>query len=225
LSELLQRIETMGSDPLESALRLLWALLLTLVTAWVYRLTHRGLGYSASFNVTMVSIAMVVTMTMMVISNYIALSLGLVGALSVIRFRTAIKDPRDIAFLFLSIAIGLACSTGDYVLALVGAALINATLFVLHLVHFGNPTGGEHCLTLLLDSAETDPAQVLVVVQQEFGRAAFRSYSQVSEGLGEYVYSLRLEPGSPEKVVGFLRERFPRLRSLSLISPDISLET
>ena len=101
LETILSNIRLGAIGPLQVFGSLLAALVLSLFTTYVYRTTHSGYAYSKSFNTTLVTVTMVVTMMMMVIGNYLALSLGLIGALSVIRFRSAIKDPRDIAFLFI----------------------------------------------------------------------------------------------------------------------------
>ena len=106
------------------------ALLLALFMYFVYRKTYAGVMYSKSFNQTLVLISIIITMVMMIIGGNLALSLGMVGSLSVIRFRTAIKEPRDMAFLFWAITIGLSCGAEIYSVAVVGSIVIAAILFV-----------------------------------------------------------------------------------------------
>lgn len=89
-----------------------------------YRTSHSGPVYSERFNVSIVMLTLVTTLVMNVIGNNIALSLGMVGALSIVRFRTAIKDPRDTAYIFWSIAVGICCGVSDYLIAAMGSALI-----------------------------------------------------------------------------------------------------
>lgn len=93
-SDLLSNLQLGSFTPLQILTNLLVALVLALVTSFVYRVTHSGYAYSRSYNITMVIVTMVITMMMMVIGNYLVLSLGLIGAHSVIRFRTAIKEPQ-----------------------------------------------------------------------------------------------------------------------------------
>jgi uncharacterized membrane protein YhiD involved in acid resistance len=101
-----------GIDPWQILIALVTSFLLSLVLAYVYRQTHRGISYSTSFVHTMVLMTITITVIMEVIGSNIARAFSLVGALSIIRFRTAIKEPRDIAFLFATMAVGMACGTG-----------------------------------------------------------------------------------------------------------------
>ena len=89
-----------------------------------YRLSHTGAVYSRKFNVSLIMLVLVTTLVMNVIGNNIALSLGMVGALSIVRFRTAIKDPRDAAYIFWAIAVGICCGVSDYLIAGIGTFII-----------------------------------------------------------------------------------------------------
>ena len=82
-----------------------------------YKVSHSGAVYSERFNVSLVMLTLITTLVMNVIGNNIALSLGMVGALSIVRFRTAIKDPRDTAYIFWAIAVGICCGVSDYLIA------------------------------------------------------------------------------------------------------------
>ena len=95
-----------------------------------YRISHSGPVYSERFNVSIVMLTLVTTLVIDVIGNNIALSLGMVGALSIVRFRTAIKDPRDTAYIFWGIAVGICCGVSDYLIAAIGSALIFAFLIL-----------------------------------------------------------------------------------------------
>ena len=95
-----------------------------------YRISHSGPVYSERFNVSIVMLTLVTTLVMNVIGNNMALSLGMVGALSIVRFRTAIKDPRDTAYIFWGIAVGICCGVSDYLIAAIGSALIFAFLIL-----------------------------------------------------------------------------------------------
>lgn len=104
------------------------ALVLGLFMYFIYKKTYSSVVYSKSFNQTLVLLAVIVTMVMTVIGGSLALSLGMVGSLSVIRFRTAIKEPKDMAFLFWAIAIGLSCGAEMYVVAVIGSLVIAVML-------------------------------------------------------------------------------------------------
>lgn len=114
------------------AFNLLAALLIGALIYVAYRSTHSGTVYSERFNISLVMITLVTTMVMCVIGNNISLSLGMVGALSIVRFRTAIKDPRDTIYLFWAVAVGICCGVSDYLIAMLGSVII-----FLFLVLFG----------------------------------------------------------------------------------------
>lgn len=96
---------------------------------FTYKITYTGTAYSRKFNVTLGTITIVTTMIMSVISNNVALSLGMVGALSIIRYRTAIKDVRDASYIFWAIAVGIGCGVSQY--ALIGIGSVFLLLFML----------------------------------------------------------------------------------------------
>ncbi len=96
----------------------------------VYKKTFSGVMYSSSFGVTLVALTMITTMVILAVTSNVVLSLGMVGALSIVRFRTAIKEPLDIAFLFWSIAVGIVLAAGMIPLAVVGSVVIGVILLV-----------------------------------------------------------------------------------------------
>lgn len=108
----------------------------TLFIYYMYRKTFRGVLYTRNFNVGLVLTGLVVTLVVLPISSNIALSLGMVGALSIVRFRTAIKDPADIVFTFWAIAVGIISGAGLYMIAIVGSPVIGLFLFVLSRANF-----------------------------------------------------------------------------------------
>lgn len=127
-------LETNASVSIDQiVIAMMVALILALFLYFVYRKTYTGVVYSKSFNQTLVLMAIIITMVMMIIGGNLALSLGMVGSLSVIRFRTAIKEPRDMAFLFWAIAIGLSCGAEMYGVAVVGSVVIAVILFLFRL--------------------------------------------------------------------------------------------
>ncbi len=100
-----------------------------------YWLTHSRAVYSAKFNVSLLMMTVITTLVMSVIGNNVALSLGMVGALSIVRFRTAIKDVRDTVFIFWTIAVGICCGVSEYMLVGIGSLVIFVALLVLGAVH------------------------------------------------------------------------------------------
>lgn len=113
------------------------ATLLCFVLSQVYRTTHRGTSYSQSFLVTMFIMAVATSVVMMIIGSNIARAFSLVGALSVIRFRTAVKDARDTGYLFAAMIVGMACGTAFYMAAIAMTVFVSALLLILHATHYG----------------------------------------------------------------------------------------
>ncbi|WP_317855292.1 DUF4956 domain-containing protein [Chakrabartyella piscis] len=94
----------------------------------VYKKTYAGVMYSSNFGVTLIALTMISTLVILAVTSNVVLSLGMVGALSIVRFRTAIKDPLDIAFLFWSIAVGIVLAAGMIPLAVIGSILLGIVL-------------------------------------------------------------------------------------------------
>ena len=97
---------------------------------FIYKKTYQGVMYSSSFGVTLVALSMITTLVILAVTSNVVLSLGMVGALSIVRFRTAIKEPLDIAFLFWSIAVGIVLAAGMITLAVFGSIIIGIFLLV-----------------------------------------------------------------------------------------------
>ena len=96
----------------------------------VYKKTYQGVMYSSSFGVTLIALTMITTLVILAVTSNVVLSLGMVGALSIVRFRTAIKEPLDLAFLFWSIAAGIVLAAGFIPLAVIGSAIIGVILLL-----------------------------------------------------------------------------------------------
>lgn len=115
---------------LDMAVALTLAFGLGLYIFLVYKKTYQGVMYSSSFGVTLIALTMITTVVILAVTSNVVLSLGMVGALSIVRFRTAIKEPLDIAFLFWSIAVGIVLAAGFIPLAVIGSVIIGVVLLV-----------------------------------------------------------------------------------------------
>ena len=110
---------------------LLVTFLMSMLIFYVYRKTFKGVLYNKNFNIGLVMTALVTAMVIIPISSNISLSLGMVGALSIVRFRTAIKDPTDVIFTFWSIAVGINCGAALYIVTLIATPIIGLIIFTL----------------------------------------------------------------------------------------------
>ena len=140
--ELLQTIYS----PNEVILNLILSFIFGLFISFVYKSTHKGMSYSQSFMITNIFISLIVCMVIMIIGNSIARAFALVGALSIIRFRTVIKDTKDIAYIFWSLAAGMACGTGSYYIAFFGTTIISLVAFILFKTNYGSIFKSEFIL-------------------------------------------------------------------------------
>ena len=113
--------------------------LVGLIIAIVYRKTYRGVLYSPSFTITLIMLTLITTPVVMCIKSDIALSMGMVGALSIVRFRTAVTDPLDTAYMFWALTMGILLGAGLYLIAVIVVLCISVLMFVLTFAKFTNP--------------------------------------------------------------------------------------
>ena len=132
---------------LDMGIALALAFCLGLFIFMVYKKTFNGVMYSSSFGVTLIALTMITTVVILAVTSNVVLSLGMVGALSIVRFRTAIKEPLDIAFLFWSIAVGIVLAAGMIPLAVIGSVIIGVILLV-----FVNKKSHVHPYILVLNA-------------------------------------------------------------------------
>lgn len=144
--EQLQQIDIFRPSIFDFAANMLVALFCGLVIAVVYRFTYRGASYSASFVSALVLLCLITAVVILVIGNNLARAFGLVGAMSIIRFRTAVRDVQDIVFIFFSLTIGMAAGVGLNSVALIGTLFISLIIILLHNIGFGRPARLKHLL-------------------------------------------------------------------------------
>ena len=180
---------------LDMALALGLAFVIGLYIFIIYRKTFNGVMYSASFGLSLVALSMITALVILTISSNVVLSLGMVGALSIVRFRTAIKEPMDIAFLFWASAVGIVTGAGLFPLAIFGSLLIGLVLLV-----FANRKSGA-CPYLLVVNCANGQAEAAVcqAVVGQVKRQAVKSKS-VSAGGVELTLEVRLQDAATEFV-------------------------
>ena len=137
--------------PMNVAMVLMAGLLVGLLISLVYKKTYRGVLYSPNFSLTLIMLTIVTAPVVMCIGSNVALSMGMVGALSIVRFRTAVKDPLDTCYMFWAITMGILLGAGQYVIALVVCIGISFILVLMSYVRFRNPN--SYLLVLHYDKA------------------------------------------------------------------------
>jgi uncharacterized membrane protein YhiD involved in acid resistance len=138
---------------------MLLATALGLLLASVYRHTHKGLSYSQSFTLTIVFVTTIVAITLMAIESSLARAFALVGAMSIIRFRTVVKDTKDTAYVFAGLAVGMAAGTSSYFLALASGGFISLVAILLHISNFGAASKADFILRFKLDKNQESKYQ------------------------------------------------------------------
>ena len=149
-----------------------------------YRISHEGSIYSKKFNVSLAALTMITTTVMIVIGNNIAMSLGMVGALSIVRFRTAIKDSSDTVYIFWTIVAGICCGAGDYMTASVGSAAIFLILLL-----FGRIRNDNRVL-LIIRTARMNERKIEALIFQYYSRKAILRAKNTTETSVEFIYEL-----------------------------------
>ena len=158
---------------LDMVLAMILAFALGMFIFLVYKKTFAGVMYSSSFGVTLVALTMITTLVILAVTSNVVLSLGMVGALSIVRFRAAIKEPLDIAFLFWSIAVGIVLAAGLIPLAVIGSVLIGIFLLV-----FVNRKSHVNPYIVVIDCVDRNSEQAaLAYLDKQVDRLVIKSKS------------------------------------------------
>lgn len=198
-SSFLERVDAVPL--LDMALALLLACLVGLFVVFVYRRTYSGVMYSASFGATLVALTLVTTLVILAVSSNVLLSLGMVGALSIVRFRTPVKEPLDIVFLFWCIAAGIVLAAGLIPLALLGSAFIGAVLLA-----FSARRNVDRPYLLVMRASTEEVARAAESLVRERTRAASLKSKTVAPGCIELDFEVRLR-GTDSSLVDELAAR------------------
>lgn len=198
------------------------SLLLGLCLSLVYRFTHKGATFEKTFLITLTLIAPVIALIIMFIGSNLTLSLGMVGALSIVRFRTAIKDSRDMMYLFLSIAMGLGSGTFNWKTTVAAAIFFFVVMILLRWSKLETPLNDSFILTLTADPA-ADPSAIRKGIEAHATALDVRGMDALADRL-ELVFEVRSFSAetSPEKLLDVAR-KLPHVRTVSLLSPQIRL--
>ena len=173
---------------LDMALALVLAFGIGMFIFFVYKKTFSGVMYSANFGVTLIALTMITTLVILAVTSNVVLSLGMVGALSIVRFRTAIKEPLDIAYLFWAIAAGIVLAAGLIPLAVFGSVLIGIILLV-----FANRKSADNPYIVVVSCRDhTAEVRVNDFLTSQVRRTAIKSKT-VQKGQVELNYEVRLK--------------------------------
>lgn len=164
---------------LDTAIGMCFAMILGLFIFLIYKKTFSGVMYSAGFAMTLVGLSLVTTLVIMAVTSNVVLSLGMVGALSIVRFRAAIKEPMEIVYLFWSIAVGIVIGAGMIPLAVIGSAMIGVILLL-----FANRRLAENPYILIVNCSDEKAEQAaLALMRQSVSRLIIKAKTINSAGI------------------------------------------
>ena len=197
---------------LDTALCLGAAFVIGLFIFYVYQKTYSGVLYSRSFNVSLVAILMVTTLVICGVTSNVVLSLGMVGALSIVRFRTAIKDPMDLVFLFWSISIGIICGAGLYEVALLTCLVVTILILVLE-----NLPASRAPMMLVVNVTDVDKEDAVLDIVKKYSKYYKVKSRNLTAGALDMVVEVRVKEES-----AFVKEvsAVDTVLSASLIAHD-----
>lgn len=219
---------TSGSSALASpqlaALSLLLAFGLAQVIAAAYVWTFRGMSYSIGLVHSMVIGATIAAMLMLAIGNSIAAGLGIAGGLALVRFRTALRDPRDMMFVFAALGVGIASGLGAHVVAVLATVLFCLTVFTLTFSEFGSQRRFDGLLRFQLPVA-ADESAVMALLRKHSKFVALVTLREVAQGDAmEHAYQIRLaDPRQRAALVQSL-EQLPGIQDVSLMLQEPTVE-
>lgn len=193
------------------------ALLCGFLISLLYRWTYRGPAYSTTFVSSLASLSMITALVIMVIGNNLARAFGLVGALSIIRFRTAVKDTQDIVFIFFALAVGMAAGVGLHLSAIAGTLFIGLSIFVLSRTNYAAPRRRELLLQFTFSSSREEEAPYVPLLEKHCKRHELVNVRSIENGdLLELSFYVHLE--DKDKSGLFVRElgRVPGVSRVNL---------
>ena len=180
--------ETADFSIAAASVSLLSALFIGLFIFFIYKKTYDGVMYSKPFNTSLVLLSVLTTFVILAVTSNVVLSLGMVGALSIVRFRTAIKEPLDLVFLFWSISVGIILGAGLYSLAFLGSAFITVILLVLT----GKVDSSAPYILMLQLENENAELQATEIIKNRFGKVIVKSKS-ITDGQPELIYEVKVK--------------------------------
>ena len=223
LQSILEKILIQSGDIFDVLFSMFLAIVIAVVISQIYKQTHRGMNFELSFMSTLVLLAPIVAVVMLFIRGDLVLSLGLIGSLSIIRFRTPIKDTRDMVFLFWTIAVGLGCGTLNWTVVIISTIFISMVIIGLYFMKYGQSVNTDFIL-VVTGEGKSDSSVLEKKVMEYVEEAKIRSY-EISDGYWEAIYELRY-PRSKRNVSQNMINEIESLSGVlkvSLLAPQLAL--
>ncbi len=198
---------------------LLVALCCGTVISLLYKYTYKGLNYSASFAISMIMLTMITSIVIMVIGNNLARAFGMVGAMSIIRFRTAVKDATDIMFIFFSLTIGLAAGVKMYAVAISGTLFISLVFLIISQFNFGLGRKREYLLQILTspgDEVGPESSEVIRKHSRRYKLVNAKAMGEEDHEMMEYSFHVFLKDEDQGKRLIRELKKIPQVKNVNL---------
>jgi hypothetical protein len=191
--------------------------------AFIYKLTHKGLNYESSFISTLALLAPIVTLVMFFIQGDLVLSLGLVGSLSIIRFRTPIKDTRDMVFLFWTIVVGLGLGTMNWTLSIISTLILSIIMLVFYKIRYGRKKHNEYIL--MVHGQENFDESIIKDWQNKVDYDIRLRSREIENNHLRLVYEIRFNEKDIEQINALVKtiQKQRNIEKVSLLSPQLNL--
>lgn len=222
ISGAFQSIALTSDDVFNVLFSLAVAIIIGVVISQVYKLTHRGVNFELTFMTSLIMLAPIVAMVMFFIRGNLVLSLGLVGSLSIIRFRTPIKDTRDMIYLFWTIAVGLGAGTFNWAVVTLSSIAILIVAVIIYFIKYGGGQSQNYVL-VVSGSKKINQQQILSTIDRYASESKIRSQS-INNGMWEIVYELHIgKSGLPLVEMVDELDELPEISNVSLLAPQLAL--
>jgi hypothetical protein len=223
LSNVMDNILIQRQDVFDVFFSMFLAIAIALVISQIYKHTHRGMNFELSFMSTLVLLAPIVSVVMLFIRGDLVLSLGLIGSLSIIRFRTPIKDTRDMVFLFWTIAVGLGCGTYNWAIVIISTIFISIVIVSLYFLKYGRSESTDYIL-VVSGSTPSDNTSLEKIIHEYVEEVKMRSFEKSGQQW-ESIYELGFPKSKKMVVKNMINsiESLPEVSRVSLLAPQLAL--
>ena len=224
----MQTLLNYGFEQIEwqvALLSFLLAFILTTIIALIYEKTFQGLSYSRGFVQSMILGSIVSCLLMIAIGDNIARGIGIVGSLAIIRFRTNLRDPRDLVFIFASLGVGVACGVQSYATATIGALVFCLIVLTLYISPFGSRQKHDGLLRFQIPPGPSAQEQVIGILRKLTKRFILVTMRDVAQGQAcDYAYQVKLASTVDNQALLAELEKVPGIRGLSYTNQEATVE-
>lgn len=222
MTDIINQFNLSTLNLLRFAVSISLAIVLGIGISFVYRWTHKGLNYESSFTSTLTFLVPIVSLVMFFIQGDLVLSLGLVGSLSIIRFRTPIKDTKDMVYLFWSIVIGLGIGTLNWTLSILASIVLGLCMYIFHKINYGQKKHHEYIL--IIKGNQPFDYKIMEGIQNKSIMMHLRS-REIEDNQFDMIYELKFDLNHIDEVHHIINdlEKNNQITKVSLLSPQLNL--